>query len=134
MPTEKEWEFAAKGGLIGREYSWGENETEAQDCANFAGIGGKDEWDESTAPVGSLEPNDYGLYDMADNVWEWSQDWYSGGKDFKVWRGGLGTLLLISSVLLPATTSIRTLDATTVGFSACQDWMRNRISHLPHLA
>ena len=94
------WVFAAKGGVIGREYSWGEDETEAQDCANFAGIGGQDEWDESTAPVGSLEPNDYGLYDMADNVWEWSQDWYSGGKDFKVWRGGLGTLLLISSVVV----------------------------------
>ena len=67
-------------------------------------------------------------------TFEWSQDWYGGGKDFKVGRGGLGTLLLISSVLLPPTTAVRTLDTTTVGFAACQDMMGNRISHLPHLA
>ena len=48
--------------------------------------------------------------------------------------GALGTLLLISSVLLPPTTAVRTLDTTTVGFAACQDLMGNRISHLPHLA
>ena len=75
LPTEAEWEYAVRGGLAGKRYSWGDNENVARDYANYDGIGGKDQWDKCS-PVGSFEANGYGLYDMAGNVWEWCADWY----------------------------------------------------------
>ena len=78
LPTEAEWEYAARGGLIGKRYSWADAESVARKYANYHGTSGKDRWDKSTAPVGRFKPNGYGLYDMAGNVWEWCADWYNG--------------------------------------------------------
>ena len=87
LPTEKEWEYAAQGGLIEKEYVWGDDAAVARDYANCDGIDGKDKW-EYCAPVGSFKPNEYGLYDMGGNVWEWCQDWYNSNKTRRVLRGG----------------------------------------------
>ncbi len=72
LPTEAEWEYACRAGTTTK-YNVGDLLT--PDDANFIGIGGKDQW-ERTAPVGSFPPNDWGLYDMHGNVFEWCQDWY----------------------------------------------------------
>lgn len=77
LPTEVEWEYAVRGGLSDKRYPWGDGEGVARDYANYSGIGGKDQWKKSTAPVGSLKPNGYGLFDMSGNAWEWCSDQYS---------------------------------------------------------
>ena len=70
LPAEAEWEFAARGGLVDKAFPWGDYEAVARDYANYKGMGGRDKWDKTTAPVGSFEPNGYVLYDMSGNVWE----------------------------------------------------------------
>ena len=107
LPTEAEWEYAARGGLVGKKYPWGDGID--TDKANYSGNAGR-----STA-VGKYPPNKYGLHDMAGNVLEWCLDEYnpdfysisprenplSGAdtvdwiinnftnvKTYRVWRGG----------------------------------------------
>ncbi len=73
LPSESEWEYAARGGSVGTIFPWG-NEF-SQDKVNSTGSGGHDWW-EVRSPVGAFPPNGFGLFDISGNVWEWCADWY----------------------------------------------------------
>ncbi len=83
LPTEAEWELAARGGMAGKHFVWGDEPV--SDVTPQANVWQGDfpfrnvaaDGHQRTAPVKSFPPNKYGLYDMAGNVWEWCSDWYA---------------------------------------------------------
>lgn len=102
LPTDVEWEYAARGGVAGKRFPWGDTITHSR--ANYYSSSSYS-YDVSptrgyhptyndgtypyTSPVGSFAANAYGLYDMAGNVWEWCWDWYPGYEgSIRVIRGG----------------------------------------------
>jgi formylglycine-generating enzyme required for sulfatase activity len=82
LPTEAEFEFAARGGLTGKRYAWGDElRPDGQWMANtfqghFPDTDTGEDGTKGIAPVASYPPNGYGLHDVAGNVWEWVTDWY----------------------------------------------------------
>lgn len=82
LPTEAQWEYAARGGLTGKTYPWGDERNPDEKWLNNIWQGGfpfentEDDGYRTTAPVAMFPPNAFGLHDMSGNVWEWCADYY----------------------------------------------------------
>jgi sulfatase modifying factor 1 len=83
LPTEAEWEYAARGNLVAAEYAWGDEFTPAKRQmantwqGNFPSQNLEEDGFARTSPVHAFPPNGFGLFDMIGNVWEWTSDWYA---------------------------------------------------------
>ena len=128
LPTEKEWEFAARGGLIGKEYSWGD-EASTSDMANYGGTV------RTTTVAGSYPANGHSLYDMVGIVWEWCADWYGHDSYSKspdenptgpaeaqsgCYAGAIGITMALTCVWRTATATLPIMGTATTDLDVCQ--------------